>query len=284
MRVLTKDIPAILCIDVGASYYPHTPFMPMLKSPNTTWVAVEPNFTNINYTKNWEFAAKVAVCQQGLSREGGEKILYLTNTDSGSSLYPPEIHSSFAHRGLDLSYFFPCKEVSITTTTLSALIKEHGINLPIILKLDTQGSELDILHGGAEFLFKNQIIGIELESPMIAHPVMRGSKKFWEVFRDLESFGYELLEIKPIESGSISSNLKYGKRPAWECDSVFCLQRDRAMTLSLEIKVSQVIFYLAYEFFEEAYTFVRDDGETREYFKNRIKQDPLPLFGNLAGL
>lgn len=246
---------------------------------------VEPNYQNISYAKNWDFPAKVTVCQQGLSKEGGIKTLYKTNTDSGSSLFPPEIHPSFAHRGLDLSYFFPFSEVSINTTTLSDLIKKHGENLPVMIKLDTQGSELDILEGGAAFLSKNQIIGMELESPMIAHPVMRGSKKFWETYQNLESHGYELLEVRPIESGSISSKkMKYGKRPVWECDSVFCLQRDRAINLSKESKVTQVIFYLAYEFFEEAYAFVRDDSETREYFKSTSGSDPLPLFGILAGI
>ena len=284
-RVLTKSIPPVLCVDVGASYYPHTAWMPFLKSAQTTWVAVEPNFENVSYAKKWEYAARIQVCETGLSRHGGSERLYVTATDSGSSLYPPEIHPSFAHRGLDLNYFFPFQEKTINTITLEDLIKPFGSEIPTFVKLDTQGSELDILLGAENRLQHNQILGIELESPMIAHPVMKGSKKFWEVNREMERFGYELLETRTIPSGSFtSSEIKIGKRPVWECDSVFALQRDRAMGLPREFKAALVVFYLAYEYFEEAYAFLRDDRETRDFMGQSIGEDPLVLCGVLLGL
>lgn len=259
--------------------------MPFLRSPQTHWIAVEPNPHNTGYLRNWEYAAEVELFATGLSRQGGRQTLYVTQTDSGSSLNPPEFHPSFSHRGLDHGYFYPLQERVIETSTLEKVIQRYGSDDPVLVKLDTQGTELDILHGAANRLARHQIIGVEMEAPLLAHPVMKGSGKFWEANRDLEKWGFELLEIRPIPCSSLSPNPeKNGKRPAWECDAVFSLRREVAMDLPREFKAVLVIFYLAYEFFEEAYAFVRDDSETREYLKSSIGQDPIPLLGSLAGI
>jgi FkbM family methyltransferase len=259
--------------------------MPFLNSSRTRWVAVEPNSQNLQYVRTWEYAANVTIFSSGLSRTGGLQTLYVTNTDSGSSLYPPEFHPSFSHRGLERGYFFPLLERSIETSTLEAVIQRYGHELPVLVKLDTQGTELDILHGASDRFHSHQIIGVEIEAPLLAHPVMKGSGKFWEASRDLENWGYELLEIRPIPCSSLSPlEQKYGKRPVWECDAVFALQRDRAMGLPKEFKAALVVFYLAYEYFEEAYAFLRDDRETRDFMGQLSNQDPLTSCGVLLGI
>ena len=156
--------------------------------------------------------------------------------------------------------------------------------MPVLVKLDTQGSELEILHGAANRLKKNQIIGLEIEAPLLAHPVMKGSGKFWEVNRDLESWGYELLEIRPFPCSSLSPfGEKYGKRPAWECDAVFSIQRNLALKLPREFKAALVVFYLSNEYFEEAYSFLRDDQETQKFFSDFCEKDALSLCEILLG-
>ena len=49
----------------------------------------------------------------------------------------------------------------IRATTLDSLIREHSLPLPDLIKLDTQGSELDIMRGGKKALLHASFVYIE---------------------------------------------------------------------------------------------------------------------------
>ena len=177
---LGKGLPKTLCVDVGASYYPHTKWLVFLNAPKTQWLAVEPNEANIGYVTSWEWPCHIEKCTTGLSREGGKQILYVTNTDTGSSLLPPEIPEGMRHRITNLDYFFPVKEREIETITLVQAVARHPVEIPIMVKLDTQGTELSILMGASQLFESKRIIGIEIESTLLATPLMKGSGMFWQ--------------------------------------------------------------------------------------------------------
>ena len=42
-KLFSEIMPELMCIDVGASYYPHPKWKLFINSINTLWVAVEPN-------------------------------------------------------------------------------------------------------------------------------------------------------------------------------------------------------------------------------------------------
>jgi FkbM family methyltransferase len=42
----------------------------------------------------------------------------------------------------------PIERTSVKTTTLDAIVRENGLRSVVFIKLDTQGTELDILRGG----------------------------------------------------------------------------------------------------------------------------------------
>ena len=278
LKQISQGIPPCLCVDVGASYYPPSAWSAFLSSPNTCLVAVEPNTENLKYLKNWKYPAKVKVCGTGLSGTGDPRTLYVTSTDSGSSLNPPVLHPSFAHRGIDHGYFFPLKEKLVKTETLENVLASHAKDLPVVIKLDTQGTELEILHGGITRLQNHQVVGVEMEAPLLATPVMKGSGRFWEANRDLESWGYELLEIKPYSCATINkTSNQIGKRTAWECDAVFALRRDVAQDLPETFRRMLVFFYLAYEFYEEALSFLEQDSQVSESLTDLIKTSPIDV-------
>jgi FkbM family methyltransferase len=201
-RVLRDVLPPFVCVDVGASYYPHRKWDLFIQSPGTRWIAVEPNFANADYVRTWPWKSTATLCATGLSREGGRQTLYVTNIDSGSSLLPPIVPESMKHRVRNHDYFFPVRELEIDTLTLTQVIQDAGGDAPAFVKLDTQGTELSILQGADALLRAHRIAGIELESTMLAQPIMRGSGKFWQVCQYLEERGYELLHVKPIHGGS----------------------------------------------------------------------------------
>lgn len=269
-RMVAQYLPEIVCVDVGASYFPHSKWHVMLESPSTHWVTVDPNQQNLRYVENWVYPSQVSIIKTGLSERGGVETLFVTNVDSGSSLLEPRITESMKHRVTSLDYFFPMQQRIIDTLTLADVLSAYPLNLPIFVKLDTQGTELSILKGGQEYLRNKRIVGVELESTMQADPVMMGAGKFWEACQFFESLGYELLDIKPICGPSrFGGSVRAGRTYLNECDAVFALRRDIAAELPVEYRVGLLAFYLCNEFKEEALSLLDEDIVLYEELINR---------------
>jgi FkbM family methyltransferase len=261
-KLLSPHLPATVCIDVGASYYPHVKWMILLNTPATQWLAVEPNEANLTYLKSWSWPCQVSACTTGLSREGGVQTLYVTNVDSGSSLLPPEITQSMQHRVNNLDYFFPVSERRIETLTLMQAAGELSATAPVFVKLDTQGTELSILQGAQPWFDARRIVGIEMESTLLAEPVMQGSGKFWQACAYLEQQGFELLHIKPIAAVGRSGRVRAGRNTYLnECDAVFALRQDVAAGLSVAHRTGLLAFYLTNAFYDEALSLLERDAE-----------------------
>ncbi len=269
-RHLSPHLPTVVCVDVGASYYPHAKWLQFLNAPATQWLAVEPNEANLGYVKSWSWPSKVSTCTTGLSRDGGVQTLYVTNVDTGSSLLPPEITPSMQHRITNRDYFFPVTPRNIETLTLGQAMSGLSTSAPVFVKLDTQGTELSILQGAQHLFEQQRIIGIEMESTMLAQPLMKDSGKFWQASEYLEQQGFELLHIKPIaalpHSGRVSANHNTYVN---ECDAVFALRQDIAAGLSVEHRTSLLAFYLTNFFYEEALSFLGCDKEVETFLRTR---------------
>jgi len=259
--LLSPYIEEVVCIDVGASYFPHVNWQIFRESQNTTWIAVEPNEKNLNYVKNWESASKILTYTSGLSQDGGVETLYVTNVDSGSSLLKPVITPSMRHRFTDLSYFFPLTEKKIQTSKLSDVLALVDEKPPLILKLDTQGTELSILKGAQPILEQMKVVGIEMESTMLAQPVMQGSGTFSEACDYLFSYGFELLSVNPIYPKSLINKNVNAKTYLNECDAFFMLRRDILANLSVSHRSTALALYVSYQHFEEALSILREDQE-----------------------
>lgn len=269
-RLLSPHLPGSVCVDVGAAHYPHGKWLAFLNAPRTQWLAVEPNEANIGYVKSWGWPCQISTCTTGLSQNGGTQILHITNVDTGSSLLPPEIPASMQHRVTNLGYFFPVKERHIDTITLVDAIADLSHTAPVFVKLDTQGTELSILQGAQALFNARRIVGIEMESTMLAEPIMKGSGKFWQACAYLESQGFELLHIKPIHAPSPSGRTKARQYTFLnECDAVFALRNDVAALLSVEHRAGLLAFYLTNLFYEEALSLLQRDGELAGFLRSQ---------------
>ena len=265
-RLLSPYLPIAVCVDVGASYYPHGKWLVFLNAPRTQWLAVEPNEANIGYVRSWSWPCQVSTCTTGLSREGGMQTLFVTNVDTGSSLLLPEIPLSMKHRVANLDYFFPVTERQIETLTLVQALAGLSATAPVFVKLDTQGTELSILQGAQAMFDARRIVGIEMESTLLAQPVMKGSGKFWQACEYLEQQGFELLHIKPIAAVGRSGRVRPGRNTYLnECDAVFALRQDVAAGLPVEYRCGLLAFYLTNLFYEEVLSVLERDGEVVAY-------------------
>lgn len=269
-RLLSPHMPASICVDVGAAHYPHGKWLTFLNASQTQWLAVEPNEENIAYVKSWGWSCQISTCTTGLSQEGGTQTLYVTNVDTGSSLLPPEISPAMQHRVHNLGYFFPVRARQIDTITLGQAISGLSATAPIFVKLDTQGTELSILRGAKALFDNRRIVGVEMESTMLAQPLMKGSGKFWEACEYLESQGFELLHVKPIHALSRSGRTRPQQYTFLnECDAVFALRSDVVVTLPPEHRTGLLAFYLTNLFYEEALTLIQRDGDMASFLRGR---------------
>jgi FkbM family methyltransferase len=269
-KLVSPHLPVAICVDVGASFYPHVKWLTFLNAPRTQWLAVEPNEANIAYVKSWPWTCQVSVCTAGLSREGGEQILYVTNVDTGSSLLPPEIPPSMKHRASNLDYFFPVMERRIETITLSQALTGLSTTASVFVKLDTQGTELSILQGAQALFDARRIVGIEMESTMLAQPLMKGSGKFWQACEYLELQGFELLHVKPIHAPGRPGQSKALQHTYLnECDAVFALRPDVAAGLSVEHRTSLLAFYVTNLFYGEALSLLELDAGVAGFLRTQ---------------
>jgi FkbM family methyltransferase len=266
--LLSPYLPPMVCVDVGASYFPHPKWHIFLESPSTQWVAVEPNVANIAYVESWSWPCQVFARPTGLSRDGGERTLYVTPVDSGSSLLEPVIPEGMRRRISNLDYFFPFRKTPIDTATLEQVVADKPPDAPIFVKLDTQGTELDILSGAESLFAGRRIAGIETEATLLAQPIMKGAGKFWEACSYLEQQDLELLHITPIYGPSrFGVEHRNARTYLNECDAVFALRPDVTKALPLAHRAGLLAFYLSYELYEEATSALHDDPELESWLR-----------------
>ena len=270
-RTLQKALPVTNCVDVGASYYPHTSWWLFLGSSNSNWVAVEPNEQNLSYLQHWPWKAKSRAVVMGLSEHGGKQVLHLTNVDSGSSLLEPIIPPSMKHRLGEAGekYFFPVKKVEIETRTLSAVIDQVG-DYPTIIKLDTQGSELSILKSAINGTTTSRIVGIEIECSLLSDPVYKDSPRLWDVALYLENLGFELVGLDVFPRRSRSKKISNSpKLLVHECDAIFARKHNLILNESIESRAALMAFYVTNNFYQEALLSLQSDAPLCEYLEGR---------------
>ena len=83
--------------------------------------------------------------------------------------------------------------IKVPSTTIDDFVDKNSINLIDILKLDTQGTEYQILEGAIETMQKKKIKLIYLE--IIIMPTYHGQKHFDEILYMLRVNGFRLFRI-----------------------------------------------------------------------------------------
>ena len=268
-KKITSILPGCNCIDVGASYFEHSKWRVFLKSINTEWIAVDPNAKNLNYLQNWRWKSKLKAIDKGLSEDGGEKILYVTNTDSGSSIKKPLIADSHKIRKINLDYFFPYQEKKILTTTLFDIVKSLNNTKPLFIKLDTQGSELDILKSAKIFFENFRILGVELETSILAQPCYEGANKLAEVLNFFEEKKYELININIFDLYTSQNNTQTKNFFPNETDVVFAPRLEEIKKMPFDYKLNLIGFFYSYKLYNHILYLVEDNKDLYDFFNDK---------------
>ena len=86
------------------------------------------------------------------------------------------------------------ESIKLKTTTLDAMVKENALPYPQLMKIDTQGSELDILKGAEETIKHVDIIVVE--TPIL--PYNNGAPTFDNYINTLSGKGFVPVGVEGI--------------------------------------------------------------------------------------
>jgi FkbM family methyltransferase len=254
-------------IDIGASYFYNENWLVATQLPTVTMVQVDPNHKNLDYVDSKKVLAKVTSVAHALSRTGGLQKLYVTNVDSGTTMFEPRISPDLEPRlSEDVhSYFYPMKTIEIQTKKLTDIIPTSSVNEPIVLKLDAQGAEHEIIRGAEALLKSQQIVALEVEASLLRHPLAEGGTKFSELQLYLENFGYELVAMRLNYSHGPVKPLELSKQGYLnETDALFMLNHREIALKTLEFRVSSFFVLCMYGQFADALKLIKIDKELSE--------------------
>jgi FkbM family methyltransferase len=176
-----------ICIaDVGAADGLAKRWRPI--APLLRVVAFEPDARSEAGTDQ-RFGAEAIVVPRAAAASEGESSLYLTRKPRCSSLFAP--NRKVVERYPDPGRYDVIGTATVSCTTVDAAMAQAGLVMDF-LKIDTQGTELDVLRGAARSL--ESCLGIEVEVEF--QPLYTGAALFREVDGYVSGHGFELFDLR----------------------------------------------------------------------------------------
>lgn len=129
-----------------------------------------------------------------LHRGKGTEKLHIYSHRASSSFYLP--NSEYLKRFPDIANLSVDYSVEVETTDLDSFVKDERLPQPDFIKLDTEGSEFDILKGGQATL--GSVLGVTLETSF--QPFRIGQAPFSEVDQFMRSQGFSIFDFPLFRS------------------------------------------------------------------------------------
>ena len=212
------------------------------------------------------------VVPAALTKTGGRRTLYKTNSRSGSSLFRPDTQVMTDYT--DADYLFPIESTSIDTKSPRDVFAEARVDNPAMMKLDIQGCELEVLEGMGRDLL-NAVMCIEMEASMQTKGP--GYPTFCEINHFMLDNRFELFDIRPVRihrarNGRRAAYLEeiFGVRTGspsvspriWEVDAVYFRDPREVLRRGDRLAVRTLAAsFCVYGFFSEAHFVVSEARE-----------------------
>ena len=197
-RILLKNLESGIIFDVGA-HIGDTVKLYRNYFPGYKIFYFEPFSESFDYLKSrFINDSNINEVETALGIKDGTKPLYVSNFSNLNSLQEPNKSAwGFANK----------KSVDVKTITLDQFCYENDIKHIDILKLDIQGSELDVLMGSKIILEKGNISLIYVEWQVV--PLYENHHKYFKIAEFLADYGYELFNLYNINE-SRSGQIRWG--------------------------------------------------------------------------
>jgi FkbM family methyltransferase len=182
-----QESPVVL--DVGA--HRGESIIEILKiAPGAHIYAFEPDSANIEFLSK-RFSKTVRIFPYAVGREEGYASLHRYERSEFNSLLP--IHK---HESNQFKTQTPAMPEEVRVIALDSFCRNYHIEQIDLLKVDTQGFELEVLKGAGSLINEGRvkIISIEVNYDLFYN----GQAKPWELDKCLELGGYRLVDIYEI--------------------------------------------------------------------------------------
>lgn len=120
----------------------------------------------------------ISIIPIALAETTGKRTLFITQNPACSSLLQPDPYLTNNYPALYCARYV--SSIEVETTTLDKWVEENDINAIDYIKIDTQGTELEILRGGSKILKYIRCLEVEVEF----NPIYLGQP----VFSDIDKF------------------------------------------------------------------------------------------------
>ena len=180
----------IVYVDIGARWGIAEPWISF--DDFLTVIAFEPDSVECEKlnARAQEGQKQIRYFPIGLSDKRGEATLYLTKSPGCSSMLKPnkKLLIDFPH----VERFEIEKEIKLHTETLDSFLDKNSIENIDFVKIDTQGTELNILQGSEKAL-SGDVLAIEVEVEF--SQLYEGQPLFAEVDNYLRNKGFSLFDL-----------------------------------------------------------------------------------------
>jgi FkbM family methyltransferase len=181
----------LVLVDIGARGNPRPELLSL--AAYARLVAIEPDadearrLAGLEDDGSWQ---DVVVVPAAIAAEVGEATLYRTASPGMSSLLEPD--PDVCGRFVNAEAFQVVATSRVPTLPLDLAASRYGFEDGCFLKIDTQGTELEILRSGPNLLANSVAVYTEA----LFHPFYKGQSLFADVDAHLRSAGFRLAELR----------------------------------------------------------------------------------------
>lgn len=255
-------------VDVGARGEPRPELM--LLAPFAHLFAFEPDAdeaarlaTELSEGGGWR---GVTVIPAAVAREEGSATLYETSAPGMSSLLEPD--PAVYGRYDRTEAFEVMRAAAVPTIPLDLAAQRHGFQDACFVKLDTQGTELEILMSGEALL--QHVAGIYTEA--LFQPFYKGQSLFADIDAYLRARGFVLMELRQTSlRGNGFPPDRYSERQVTWAHCLYL--RDPSTIRDEGMRLREIAVALAYHQNDLAFTLAGDDPDLGEMVREHVQAE-----------
>lgn len=182
------------------------------------------------------------IISEAMGLKAGPARLYLTRHPGFSSVLKPNME---VVRDFGLEEEFTIEDsIEVPMITLEEAANKYGFEDVGFVKLDTQGSELDILKSGAGLL-RDSVQGVFVEAEF--RPFYQRQPLFSDIEKYLRKAGFDLVSLDPVTRRRTTTNLRlgYSRRELTWAHALFIKARPDPKTVDEETLFQRLIRQIA---------------------------------------